>query len=158
MRLDTHHGGSSSAAPIEPAHESVPLAAAPPGFVVAPHVRRSSTAARRVALFFFIAGILAIFDSILLPAAQAQESTFITLGLLAIAVVLWLLPWLPERTLLVIVPLAFMVIGLFCHAGATPLVIYPIFFILLFIWVGLSLPPWTSLALTPHGYPDARHG
>ena len=86
MRPDTHHNRSSSAAPIEPAHESVPLAPAPPGFVVAPHVRHSSTAARRAALFFFIAGVLAIVDSILLPAAQAQELTFIALGLLDLAI------------------------------------------------------------------------
>jgi uncharacterized membrane protein HdeD (DUF308 family) len=77
-------------------------------------------------LFFFIAGVLAIVASVVLPAAQAQQHIFIVLGLLdlAIAVVLWLLPWprWPERALLVIVPLAFVIIGLFYYVGATPLV------------------------------------
>ena len=119
---------------------------------MAPGIRRK-VAARRAALFFFIAGALAIVSSVVLPAAQAQQRIFIALGLLdiALAVVLWLLPWSrwPRRALLGIVPVGFVIIGLFYYVGATPLVVYPIFFILLFIWVGLSLPPWTSPALTP---------
>jgi hypothetical protein len=103
-------------------------------------------AARRAALFFFVAGVLAIVDSFLLLAGKPQQFTFSALGILdlAIAVVLYLLPWSrwPTRALLVIVPLAFVVIGLFYYVGATPLAIYPIFFILLFIWVGSrSAPP-----------------
>ena len=121
--------------------------------VVLPPSNHTRMAARRAALFFFVAGLLAIVDSVLLSAAHAQGTIFIALGVLdlAIAVALYLSPWSrwPARTLLVIVPLAFVVIGLFYHVGATPLVVYPIFFILLFIWVGLSLPPGTSLVLTP---------
>jgi hypothetical protein len=56
---------------------------------------------------------------------------------------------LATRALLAIIPLAFAVIGLFYASGATPLIAYPVFFILLFIWIGLSLPPWTALLLTP---------
>ena len=85
-------------------------------------------AARRAALFFFVAGVLAIIASFLL-AAKPQQFTFSALRILdlAIAVVLYLLPWSrwPARALLVIVPLAFVIIGLFYYVGATPLAIYP---------------------------------
>jgi signal transduction histidine kinase len=125
----------------------------PSTIVVLSRSSHTQMAARRAALFFFVAGVLAIVDSLLLSAAKPQQFTFGALGILdlAIAVVLYLLPWArwPARALLVIVPLALVVIDLFYYVGATPLAIYPIFFILLFIWVGLSLPPWMSLVLTP---------
>jgi len=121
--------------------------------LAAPGSNRTQTAARRAALFFFVAGVLAILGSFLMQEAQVQHHTFRELGLLdlTIAVVLYLLPWSrwSPRSLLALIPLAFVVIGLFYHSGATPLTIYPIFFILLFIWVGLSLPPWSALMLAP---------
>jgi signal transduction histidine kinase len=121
--------------------------------VAAPPPSRTQMAARRAALFFFVAGLLALLGSFIAQAAQAQRQTFITLGLLdiVIALVLYRLPWSrwSPRSLLAIIPPAFVMIGLFYHSGAAPLTIYPIFFILIFIWVGLSLPPWASLALAP---------
>ena len=121
--------------------------------LAAPHSSRTQTAARQAALFFFVAGVLALLGSFAMPAVQAQRYSFIALGLLdvAIALVLYLLPWSrwSPRSLLALIPLAFVVIGLFYHSGATPPTIYPVFFILLFIWVGLSLPPWSALTLAP---------
>ncbi len=60
-------------------------------------------------------------------------------------------PWerWDARALLLILPITFFVIGLFELAGATTATTYPIFFILIFIWIGLSLPPRTSLLLAP---------
>jgi PAS domain S-box-containing protein len=100
-----------------------------------------------------VAGLLAIIDSLLMEAARPQQATFIALGLLdmLIAALLHFLPWerWDARLLLAAVPVAFVVIGLFEAAGAATPYIYPIFFILVFIWVGLSMPPRTALALAP---------
>jgi hypothetical protein len=41
------------------------------------------------------------------------------------------------------------VIGLFEVSGAQTPYTYPIFFILVFIWVGVSMPPRTALLLMP---------
>jgi two-component system, cell cycle sensor histidine kinase and response regulator CckA len=111
------------------------------------------TAAQRAALFFVIAGLLAIVNTIFLDLARPQQTTFIALGILdlVIAALLRFLPWerWPVHVLLAIVPVAFIVIGLFNIAGATTPSIYPIFYILVFIWVGLSLPPRSALMLAP---------
>jgi len=117
------------------------------------HPHRTRSAAQRAALFFFVAGLLAIVNSLLLEAARPQQATFIALGVLdlVIAALLRFLPWerWHVRALLLIVPVSFVVIGLFEVAGATTAATYPIFFILVFIWVGLSLPPRTALLLAP---------
>jgi signal transduction histidine kinase/CheY-like chemotaxis protein len=117
------------------------------------HPDRIRSAARQAALFYCVAGLLAIVNSLLLEAARPQQATFLALGLLdlVIAALLLVLPWerWPARALVSLVPVTFVVIGLFELAGATTAATYPIFFILVFIWVGLSLPPWTSLLLAP---------
>ena len=117
------------------------------------HPHRIRAAAQRAALFFFVAGLLAIVNSLLLEAARPRQGTFIALGVLdlVIAALLRFLPWerWHERALLVMVPVAFVVIGLFEVTGASTLYTYPIFFILVFIWIGLSMPPRTALVLAP---------
>jgi signal transduction histidine kinase/CheY-like chemotaxis protein len=117
------------------------------------HPHRIRLAARRAALFFCVAGLLAIVNSLLLEAARPQQAIFLALGVLdlAIAALLHILPWerWHARTLTLLIPVTFVVIGLFELAGATTTTTYPIFFILAFIWVGLSLPPWTSLLSAP---------
>ncbi|MEO7909994.1 MAG: ATP-binding protein [Roseiflexaceae bacterium] len=117
-----------------------------------PHPERTKAAARRAALLFFVAGILAILNSFRV-AGGVHQASFIALGLLdlAIAVLLRLLPWerWPTRALWVVVPVAFVVIGLFQVVGAQTPYTYPIFFILVFIWVGVSMPPRAALLLTP---------
>jgi signal transduction histidine kinase/CheY-like chemotaxis protein len=117
------------------------------------HPHRIRSAARRAALFFCVAGLLAIVNSLLLEAARPQQAVFLALGVLdlAIAGLLHVLPWerWSERVLIALIPVTYVVIGLFQLAGATTATTYPIFFILVFIWVGLSLPPKTSLLLAP---------
>ena len=82
-----------------------------------------------------------------------QQATFIALGVLdlGIAALLRLLPWerWHVRALWVVIPVAFIVIGLFEVVGAHTPYTYPIFFILVFIWVGLSMPPRSALLLLP---------
>jgi signal transduction histidine kinase/CheY-like chemotaxis protein len=113
---------------------------------------RTKAAAQRAALLFFVAGLLAMLNSFRV-ATGPQQGIFIALGILdlAIAALLRLLPW--ERwhrwALWVVIPVAFVVIDLFEVAGAQTAYTYPIFFILVFIWVGVSMPPRTALLLTP---------
>jgi signal transduction histidine kinase len=117
------------------------------------HSHRLRSAARRAALFFCVAGLLAIVNSLLLEAARPQQAVFLALGVLdlVIAALLHVLPWerWHARVLMLLIPVTFVVIGLFELAGATSAATYPIFFILVFIWVGLSLPPRTALLLAP---------
>jgi two-component system cell cycle sensor histidine kinase/response regulator CckA len=124
-----------------------------PGGTPLARAQRTRVAAKRAALFFLIAGLLAIVDSLLLKLAQPQQGRFIALGLvdIGLAALLLLLPWerWPARALLVAAPVAFVMIGLFDAAGATTPYTYSTFFILEFIWVGLSFPPRTALLLTP---------
>jgi two-component system cell cycle sensor histidine kinase/response regulator CckA len=116
------------------------------------HRDRTSAAAQRAALLFFVAGLLAILNSFR-PAIQTSQSTFIALGALDLVIAAFVrcLPWQRwhARVLLVVVPVAFVVIGLFELTGAQTPYTYPIFFILVFIWVGLSAPPRTALLLLP---------
>jgi signal transduction histidine kinase len=116
------------------------------------HPDRTKAAAQRAALLFFVAGLLAVVNSFRVATGPPQ-GTFIALGVLdlGIAALLRLLPWerWHERALWMVIPVAFVVIGLFEVVGAHTPYTYPIFFILLFIWVGLSTPPRTALLLTP---------
>jgi len=116
------------------------------------HPDRTKAAAQRAALLFFVAGLLAVLYNFQV-ALGVQQVPFIALGVLdlGIAALLWWLPW--ERwygwALWVAIPVAFIVIGLFEVIGAQTSYTYPIFFILVFIWVGLSMPPRSALLLTP---------
>ncbi len=116
------------------------------------HPERTIAAARRAALLFFVAGLLAILNSFRV-AMGVHQAPFIALGFLdlAIAALLRLLPWerWPMWALWLVVPVAFVVIGLFEVIGVQTPYTYPIFFILVFIWVGVSMPPRTALLLMP---------
>jgi signal transduction histidine kinase len=116
------------------------------------HPERIKAAARSAALLFFVAGLLAILNSFRVGIGIAQ-APFIALGLLdlAIAALVRMLPWerWPTQVLWVVVPIAFVVIGLFQIIGVQTPYTYPIFFILVFIWVGASMPPGMALLLTP---------
>jgi two-component system, cell cycle sensor histidine kinase and response regulator CckA len=124
-----------------------------PGAETVSYPNRTRAAAQRAALFFLVAGLLAIVNSLLLETARPQQGTFIALGVLdlVIAALLRFLPWerWHVRALLMVVPVTFVIIGLFEVTGATTPYTYPIFFILVFIWIGLSLPPRTALVLAP---------
>src|SRR5689334_10477080 len=65
-----------------------------PGGHTMPHPHRTKAAAQRAALLFFVAGLLAVVNS-LRAATGAQLATFIALGVLdlVIAMLLYVLPW-----------------------------------------------------------------
>jgi diguanylate cyclase (GGDEF)-like protein len=114
--------------------------------------RRASVqpALRRAAALFAGAGAVAIVSAWLPAAPPGAGPPFTLLGLLdlAIAGALWLAP--PARAVLAAVaPLALAVIDAFALLGGIEPYAYPLFFVVVAVWVGLSLPRGASLKLAP---------
>jgi diguanylate cyclase (GGDEF)-like protein len=111
----------------------------------------SASAARRAALLFFIAGLLALVHLGRIPGDERGFVALLGLADLAIAAGFRWLPWRqwPAPASLVVVPVAVAVALLFAVADAFPAGTYPLFFMVLYVWLGLSHPPGTSLILSP---------
>jgi signal transduction histidine kinase len=60
-------------------------------------------------------------------------------------------PWgrLPLRAPLVLVPVAFALIAASNHFGGVSSFSYAVYFVVVFVWVGIAQPPGTALALSP---------
>jgi diguanylate cyclase (GGDEF)-like protein len=111
-------------------------------------------AGRRAGLLFLVSGLLAFLGIVLNQVEPTRGLLIAGLGLLdlVLAAAFSALPWhrLPARTLLAIPVFGYITIGLFDVAGAFPTpYLYPIFFILLSVWLGLSQPPRTAIWLAP---------
>jgi diguanylate cyclase (GGDEF)-like protein len=108
-------------------------------------------AARRAALLFLAAGLLALVHLGRIPGHERAPVAALGLGDLAVAAALRWLPWRrwPARATLVVVPAASAMVVLFAAADAIPAGAYPLFFMLLYVWLGLSHPPGTSLLVSP---------
>lgn len=63
----------------------------------------------------------------------------------------YLAPWdrLGKRATLVLLPLAFFIIALGNYFGSARSYSYSVYFIVAFVWLGISHPRWTSLWFTP---------
>jgi diguanylate cyclase (GGDEF)-like protein len=111
----------------------------------------TETAARRAALLFLVAGLLALANLGQAQAHQRLAAALLGVGDLAIAAGLRWLPWRrwPQQSTLVVVPLTLTVACMFvlidAFAGGT----YPLVFVLMYVWIGLSHPPRTGLAVAP---------
>jgi diguanylate cyclase (GGDEF)-like protein len=111
-------------------------------------------AGRRAGLLFLVSGLLAFLGILLSQVEPGRRLLIAGLGLLdlVLAAAFTLLPWhrLAPRMLLAIPVFGYVTIGLFDVAGAFPTpYLYPIFFILLSVWLGLSQPPRTAIWLAP---------
>ena len=111
-------------------------------------------AGRRAALLFLVSGLLAFLGVVInqVPAGRATPIVALAILDLVLAGAFYALPWhrFPRRALLAILAVGYITIGLFDIAGAFPTpYLYPLFFILLSVWLGLSQPPRTALWLTP---------
>jgi diguanylate cyclase (GGDEF)-like protein len=107
-----------------------------------PHAR---TAARQAAGLFAAAGLLAFVSA----ARPAGSDALIGIGIadLVVAVVIWLLPWerWPRGSSLLIAFPALVIIGVADRFGGPSPYTYALFFILLFVWIGVSQPPRSGL-------------
>jgi signal transduction histidine kinase len=113
---------------------------------------RALWAGRLAALFFAFGGILGLVTLPLLPPdAGVGASAIVSLLAVAAGIATWRVPWsrLPPRsTLWLVVPgLALIAVG--NAAGGSGHFSYPVFFLLVFVWLGIMHPPRTSLIVLP---------
>jgi signal transduction histidine kinase len=103
-------------------------------------------------MFFAGAGVLGL-GTLPLPAPGADASaTAAVYGLaLASGIAIWFAPWerWPRRASLAIVPPAFALIAVGNAFGGTNLRTYGVFFVVVFVWIGMAHPPRTSAAMAP---------
>ena len=110
--------------------------------------------ARCAALLFCVAGALAIVNAWIPGVCPPHlRPAFTGLGLLdlAVAATLVQLPWerWPRRSLLVIAAAALVIVDLFAILGQLEPWIYSVFFVVTAVWLGLSLPRWSTAWLAP---------
>jgi signal transduction histidine kinase len=113
---------------------------------------RADRAGRLAAVFFGAGGILGLLTLPLLPTDAAVGTTAIVSVLALVAgVIAWHVPWAelpPHATLWLMIP-AFVLIAVANAAGGSDYFSYPVFFFLVFVWLGLLHPPKTSLLALP---------
>jgi diguanylate cyclase (GGDEF)-like protein len=116
-------------------------------------IRPSSAGARQAAWLFVAAGTLTSVLSYVPSETRVSRAVATTIGLAAvlIGIVVWVLPW-PRwhpRATLVLVPLAFALIVIGNRFGTTSPYTYGVFYVVVFCWIGLAHPRWTSLRVAP---------
>jgi len=85
----------------------------------------------------------------------ADSSNLATIGVVVATIILgtfaWLAPWdrWPSWASLVLVPPAFALIALGNAFGGSDPLAYGVFFVVVFVWIGLAHRSWTSVAMTP---------
>ena len=102
------------------------------------------------AILFFGSGVA----SILLPSpADTNRIVLVATGLLSvlIGVLAWFAPWgrWPLRATLVLVPLAFALLASTAYLGNYNQSTYALYYLITFVWIGVSHPRRTSLAFAP---------
>jgi signal transduction histidine kinase len=116
------------------------------------HRRRRTLLARLAAVFYIGSGLLGLV-TLPLPAPGLNRVATATVCAVALAagVVVWLAPWRawPRRASLGIVPPALALIALANSFGGSDPHAYGVFFVVVFVWIGLAQPPGTSLVMAP---------
>jgi signal transduction histidine kinase len=108
----------------------------------------------RVAAWFYLGSGIVTLITLPLPAAPGTDRrTLVVVALLAMAVgaATLLIRWerWPWRATLVLVVLAFALIAVGYTASGGPDYTYGVFFVLVFVWVGIAHARWTSVAISP---------
>jgi signal transduction histidine kinase len=116
------------------------------------HRRRRTLLARLAAVFYLGSGLLGLV-TLPLPAPGLNQAATAAVCAVALAagVAIWFAPWgiWPRRASLVIVPPAFALIALGNAFGGSNLYAYGVFFVVVFVWIGLAQPPGSSLVMAP---------
>lgn len=104
--------------------------------------------ARMAAGFFVVGGILTV-ATVPLQTATSNGLGTAAVGIAATltGIIVWHAPWQrwPQKASLWLVPVGLAMIGLGNHLQGTESYVYGIFFILVFVWIGISHPPGTSM-------------
>jgi len=109
-----------------------------------------SAAARHGSVLFAISGLLALAD-LAAPGGHHLLLLAIAAADLGVAGMAYLLPWdrwSPSATLVVCLP-ALVIIGVSNKAGLIPDRAYGMFFVVLFVWIGIHHPPGTAYKVAP---------
>jgi diguanylate cyclase (GGDEF)-like protein len=118
-----------------------------------PCLTQAEPALRRAATLFAVAGAVAIVSAWLPAAPPGAGLPFTMLGLLDLAIAGVLRFVAPVRrsrvAVIAMAPLALAVIDAFALLGGIEPYAYPLFFVVVAVWVGLSLPRGASLKLAP---------
>ena len=122
------------------------------------HLEATSAASRQrwvgrlAALFFVGGGVLGLATLPLAPEDADELATSIVAALAIVAgAIVWGVPWerRSRRATLVVVPPALALIAAGNVYGGTDYFTYGIFFVIVFVWVGLAHPPWMCVAVAP---------
>jgi signal transduction histidine kinase len=109
----------------------------------------------RLAAFLFVGSGLLLLINVPLPGPEDLNRVGeLVVGLVAvgIGVACWRIHWerYDLRWQLILVPPALLLIALGnSFGGSNPPYAYGVFFVVVFVWIGLSFPRWTSLAVAP---------
>src|SRR5437588_6767726 len=117
---------------------------------------RARLVGRLAAALFLGSGILVLVNVPLPGPPDVNRVGTLVVGVLAVAVgvAVWFVPWerLHRLAALVLVPLALALIAIGnAFAGSAPPYAYGVFFVVLFMWIGMGFPRWTSVAISPLG-------
>jgi signal transduction histidine kinase len=105
---------------------------------------------RLAAVFFTGSGLLGLI-TLPIPAPGLDVTAIAAISAVAIAlgIATWLVPWhtWPRQASLVLVPPTFALIALASTYGGANLQTYGVFFLVSFVWIGMSHPPGTAAAM-----------
>jgi signal transduction histidine kinase len=103
-------------------------------------------------MFFAGSGLLGLV-TLPLPVAGSNPAAIaaVSATALALGAVFWVAPWerWPQLAGLGVVPVAFALIGLGNAFGGASLDLYGVFFVVVFVWIGMAQPPRAALLAAP---------
>ena len=115
-------------------------------------VRDRQRGVRQVAVFFALGGLFSITANRVpgTPHAGLAADLIATADVL-VALLAWFAPWdrWPNRAGLVLVGLALVLIAMPTYLGMAPSYSYGACFVVVFAWLGMTQPPFTSLLVAP---------
>jgi signal transduction histidine kinase len=115
-------------------------------------LERRRLSGRLAAMFFAGSGVLGLVTLPLpAPRSNAVAVAAVCAVVLALGMAFWFMPWerWPRRATLAIVPVAFALVALGNVYGGADLHLYGVFFVVAFVWIGMSQPQRTSAVMAP---------
>lgn len=108
--------------------------------------QQSTSSGRRAGYLFIAAGLVTLANNHLLDTAHLVRRPLTTAAVtgMIVGVVALMAPWQrwhPRATLVLVVPALALIAAGNTLGGVSPYS-YPVYFLLLFLWVGLDHPPW----------------